>query len=334
VTQSFDEGGAGDSAAERSIARDGASEESADEESADRESAGQVGADRESAAHGDAAEDGAMDGEDGATDGDAVDRGAAAENRGKSDHNDRHGQPHRRLRRAYQLLCVATVLFFLPVTFVRLSGDQYVRSVATVPAEPVGIVFGAAVYGDTPSTYLASRLDVSLALWRAHKIKVFLVSGDNSKPDYNEPKAMRDYLEAHGVPQRLIVLDYAGFDSWETCDRARQVFGVTRAIAISQSFHVPRAVYLCRAAGIETYGVGDGTAGWRLGHDEFVNDAAREILAGASAMYQGIFKPNPTFLGPHETGIAQALQAAFSSDPTYLGPRDSSIAQALRAAGG
>jgi vancomycin permeability regulator SanA len=202
------------------------------------------------------------------------------------------------------------VLFFLPVSFVRLSGDQYVRSVSTVPAEPVGIVFGAAVSGDTPSPYLASRLDVSLALWRAHKIKVFLVSGDNSAPTYNEPKAMRDYLEARGVPSRLIVLDYAGFDSWETCDRAKRVFGVDRAILVSQSFHVPRAVYLCRAAGIEAYGVGDGTAGWRLGHDEYLNDSAREILAGVSAMYQGVFTPKPTFLGPREGGIAQALRAA------------------------
>jgi len=216
----------------------------------------------------------------------------------------------RRLRRTYQLICVATVLFFLPVSFVRLSGDQYVRSVSTVPAEPVGIVFGAAVSGDSPSPYLASRLDVSLALWRAHKIKVFLVSGDNSTPTYNEPKAMRDYLEAHGVPSRLIVLDYAGFDSWETCDRAKRVFGVTRAIVVSQSFHVPRAVYLCRAAGIEAYGVGDGAAGWRLGHDEYLNDEAREILAGASAMYQGVFTPDPTFLGPQDTGIADALRAA------------------------
>jgi vancomycin permeability regulator SanA len=216
----------------------------------------------------------------------------------------------RRLRRIYQLICVATVLFFLPVSFVRLNGEQYVRSVSTVPAEPVGIVFGAGVFGDTPSPYLASRLDVALTLWRAHKIKVFLVSGDNSTPSYDEPKAMRDYLEARGVPSRLIVLDYAGFDSWETCDRAKQVFGVNRAIVVSQSFHVPRAVYLCRAAGIETYGVGDGTAGWRLAHDEYLNDEAREILAGASAMYQGIFTPKPTFLGPHENGITQALRAA------------------------
>lgn len=216
----------------------------------------------------------------------------------------------RRLRRAYQALSIATVLLFLPVSFVRLSTDAYVRSVSTVPAEPVGIVFGAEVYGDTPSAYLASRLDVAIALWKAHKIKVFLVSGDNSSPDYNEPKAMRDYLQAHGVPADLIVLDYAGFDSWETCDRAKRVFGVDHAIVVSQSFHVPRAVYLCRAAGIETYGVGDGDVAWALGHQEYLRDTSREVLAGMSGMYQAAFRPNPTFLGRQETGIADALRAA------------------------
>lgn len=222
---------------------------------------------------------------------------------------DRRATRRRRLRRGYQALSVATMLFFLPVSFVRLSTDDYVRSVSTVPAEPVGIVFGAEVVGDTPSAYLASRLDVALALWHAHKIKIFLVSGDNSAANYNEPKAMRDYLEAHGVPAALIVLDYAGFDSWETCDRARRVFGVDHAIAVSQSFHVPRAVYLCRAAGIETYGVGDGDAGWRLGHQEYLHDEAREVLAGMSSLYQAVFKPNPTFLGPRDSGVADALRA-------------------------
>jgi vancomycin permeability regulator SanA len=205
---------------------------------------------------------------------------------------------------------IATVLAFLPVSFIRLSADSYVRSVSDVPAEPVGIVFGAAVAGQVPSPYLASRLDVALALWKAHKIKVFLVSGDNSRPDYNEPRSMRDYLEAHGVPAGLIVLDYAGFDSWETCDRAKRVFGVDHAIVVSQSFHVPRAVFLCRAAGIETYGVGDGDAAWALSHQEALHDQAREVLAGFSAVYQATFTPVPTFLGSKETGIADALRAA------------------------
>ncbi|MBS2963020.1 YdcF family protein [Actinocrinis puniceicyclus] len=220
------------------------------------------------------------------------------------------GVRRRRLRRAYQVLCVATVLLFVPVSFVRVSADPYVRSVSTVPAEPVGIVFGAAVSGDTPSPYLASRLDTALSLWRAGRFRVFLVSGDNSTPSYNEPKAMRDYLVAHGVPTQLIVLDYAGFDTWETCDRAKRVFGVDHAIVVSQSFHVPRAVYLCRVAGIETYGVGDGTAASALGPDEYVNDEAREVLAGVSAVYQATFTPAPTFLGPRDNGIAEALRAA------------------------
>jgi vancomycin permeability regulator SanA len=214
------------------------------------------------------------------------------------------------LRRGYQALCVATVLAFVPVSVVRFSGDAYVRSVQDVPAEPVGIVFGASVIGDTPSPYLASRLDVALALWRAHKIKVFLVSGDNAQPDYNEPGAMRDYLVAHGVPADLIVLDYAGFDTWETCDRARRIFGVDHAITVSQSFHVPRAVYLCRAAGIVTYGVGDGDAAWNMSQQEYLHDNAREVLAGFSATLQATFKPAPTFLGKHETGIDDALRAA------------------------
>jgi vancomycin permeability regulator SanA len=216
----------------------------------------------------------------------------------------------RRLRLAYQVLAVGTVLFFLPVTAVRAEGDGYIRSVADVPVEPVGIVLGAEVVGDAPSAYLASRLDTALALWHAHKIKVFLVSGDNSTPDYNEPKAMRDYLVAKGVPADLVVLDYAGFDTWQSCTRAKRIFGVSRAIVISQTFHLPRAAYLCRAAGIETYAVGDADAAWTLSPDEDVNDHAREVLAGFYAVYQATFTPDPALLGRTENGVATALRAA------------------------
>jgi vancomycin permeability regulator SanA len=213
-------------------------------------------------------------------------------------------------RRGFQALSIAAILLFVPIVFVRAQGDQYVYSVGQVPAEPVGIVFGAGVQGDQPSSYLAGRLDLALRLWRAGKIKVFLVTGDNSTPTYNEPRAMRDYLMAHGVPERLIVLDYAGFDTWQSCVRAKQVFGVSRAIAISQNFHVPRAVYLCRAAGIDTYGVGDPN-GLREGpRTEWVKDNLREVAAAFNAVYQATLHPAPTFLGPQDDGVARALSAA------------------------
>jgi vancomycin permeability regulator SanA len=200
-------------------------------------------------------------------------------------------------RRSFQLLSIATILLFVPIVFVRAAGDPYVYSAADVPAEPVGIVFGAGVQGDQPSGYLAGRLNLALQLWHAGKFKVFLVTGDNSTPTYNEPKAMRDYLVAHGVPTGLIVLDYAGFDTWQSCDRAKRIFGVDHAILISQNFHVPRAVYLCRAAGIDAYAVGD-------------PDGLREVAASFNAVYQGTIQPDPTFLGPQDDGVALALRSS------------------------
>ncbi|HEY3871444.1 MAG TPA: ElyC/SanA/YdcF family protein [Actinocrinis sp.] len=213
-------------------------------------------------------------------------------------------------RRAFQALCVACVAVFVPISVVRVAGDEYVRSIQDAPAEPVGIVFGAAVDGDDPSPYLASRLDVAIALWRAGKIKVFLVTGDHASAAYDEPQAMRDYLIRHGVPAGLIVEDGAGFDTWQSCARAKQVFGVSRAIVVSQSFHVPRAVFLCRAAGIEAYGVGDGDAAWRISPDEDVHDSLRELAAGFNAVYQGTFTPAPQVSAGPSGAIARALQNA------------------------
>ena len=213
-------------------------------------------------------------------------------------------------RRSFQLLSAATIVLFIPIIFVRAQGDPYVYSAAQVPAEPVGIVFGAGVQGDQPGSYLQGRLDLALKLWHAGKFKVFLVTGDNSTPTYNEPKAMRDYLVAHGVPENRIVLDYAGFDTWQSCDRAKQIFGVTKAILVSQSFHVPRAIYLCRAVGIDAVGVGDPNGLQEGPATEWIRDNLREVAASFNAVYQATVQPNPEFLGPKDDGIAKALAAA------------------------
>ena len=213
-------------------------------------------------------------------------------------------------RRSFQLLSVATIVLFIPIIFVRAQGDPYVYSAAQVPAEPVGIVFGAGVQGDQPGSYLQGRLDLALTLWRAGKFKVFLVTGDNSTPTYNEPKAMRDYLMAHGVPEDRIVLDYAGFDTWQSCDRAKQIFGVTKAILVSQSFHVPRALYLCRAVGIDAVGVGDPNGLQEGPATEWIRDNLREVAASFNAVYQATVQPDPEFLGPKDDGIAKALAVA------------------------
>ncbi|MEV6009586.1 ElyC/SanA/YdcF family protein [Streptomyces sp. NPDC051976] len=208
-------------------------------------------------------------------------------------------------RRLVRWTVVVCVVALLPATWLRLAGDGRVRTVADVPSEPVAVVFGAGLWGGRPSPYLAHRLDAAAQLYRAGKVKVVLVTGDNSRTTYNEPGAMRTYLAGHGVPQGKVVLDYAGFDTWDSCSRAKRIFGVDRAVLVSQGFHIRRALALCKAAGISGYGVGVDEK-----HDAtWYASGVRELLAAGKAAVDMAVKPDPHFLGPREQGVARALTA-------------------------
>ncbi|MFD5146129.1 vancomycin high temperature exclusion protein [Streptomyces sp. NPDC058401] len=206
-------------------------------------------------------------------------------------------------RRAVQLVMAGCVLALLPSAWTHASAGPRLRTTADAPAAEVAVVFGAGLWNGRPTPYLARRLDAAVELYRAGKVKVVLVTGDNSRTDYDEPDAMRAYLTGHGVPDARVVSDYAGFDSWDSCVRAREVFGVHRAVLISQGFHIRRAVALCRAAGVDSYGVGVSDvhdATWYYG-------GAREVFAAGKAALDAVFEPEPRFLGPKEEGVSRAL---------------------------
>jgi vancomycin permeability regulator SanA len=195
------------------------------------------------------------------------------------------------------------VLALLPPTWLQLTQNGRVRSEQDVPSEPVAVVFGAGLWNGVPSPYLAHRLNAAVRLYAAGKVRVILATGDNSRTTYDEPGAMRAYLVAHGVPRSQVVLDYAGFDTWDSCDRARRIFGVSHAVLVSQDFHIKRALALCTAAGIDAYGVGV-----REKHDTtWYASGAREVLAADKAALDVVLKPDPHFLGPHEKEVARAL---------------------------
>ncbi|MFE7812401.1 vancomycin high temperature exclusion protein [Streptomyces sp. NPDC057433] len=207
-------------------------------------------------------------------------------------------------RRLVQAGMAACVLALLPATWLRLAAEGRLHTTADVPRTDVAVVFGAGLWDGEPSPYLAHRLDAAAGLYRAGRIEVVLVTGDNSREEYDEPDAMRAYLTRHGVPDARIISDYAGFDTWDSCVRAKEIFGVERAVLISQGFHIRRAVTLCRAAGVSSYGVGvddrhDAT--WYYG-------GVREILAAGKAALDAAFRPDPHFLGPRETGVQRALE--------------------------
>jgi vancomycin permeability regulator SanA len=178
---------------------------------------------------------------------------------------------------------LVVLLATAPTLWERWVAAPVLRDAATVPDTPVALVFGARVDGDAPTAFLASRLDQAVRLLHAGKVRRILVSGNNDGHGYDEPGVMRAYLLAHGVPAARITVDEAGFTTWDTCVRARQVFGVHRATLITQTFHVARAVTLCRAAGVTGYGVGVDSASVGLGST--VWGYFREYFAADKALW-------------------------------------------------
>ncbi|MFW6690338.1 SanA/YdcF family protein [Streptomyces sp. MAR4 CNX-425] len=209
-------------------------------------------------------------------------------------------------RRALRAAVLTCVLGLLPSAWLYLAAGDRVVAAERAPHAPVALVFGAGLWGGEPSPYLAHRLDTAAELYERGKVDAVLVSGDNSTRDYDEPTAMRRYLVDHGVPADAIVRDHAGFDTWDSCARAHRVFGVDRALLVSQRFHIRRALALCRAAGIDAYGVGveePHRGAWYYG-------GLREIPGAVKAAYDAAFTPDPKYLGPRERGVDEAVAAA------------------------
>ncbi len=191
--------------------------------------------------------------------------------------------------------------------YVHTMSSERLSSVAEVAPAPVALVLGAEIYPDgTPSRYLRARLDLAYELFRAGKVKAILVSGDGGEVDYNEPDGMRRYLLDRGVPAAKVVADYAGFDTYDSCVRARQVFGVTHAILVSQTYHLPRAVATCRVVGVEAWGVGDESA--RSNQSMWWLGTAREYGANLK-MFVDVLSRREPLLGPREYSVDEAVKA-------------------------
>lgn len=159
-----------------------------------------------------------------------------------------------------------------------------VVALETVPATPVALVLGAEVHPDgRPSGFLRARLDVALELYRRGLVKRLLVSGDGTSRFYDEPTAMRQYLLDNGVPDEAVLIDPEGVDTYASCTRARDEFGVHRLIVVSQRYHLPRALAICRLLGLDAWGVGDVTA--RRSPRTWAHGARREVAANLKLLW-------------------------------------------------
>ena len=212
------------------------------------------------------------------------------------------------LRTLLALLILAIIGAFVPtgVAWLLARGETHANVADVAPAD-VTIVLGASVRpsGD-PSPYLRGRLDLAADLYAAGKTKVLLLSGATSD-NYNEPEAMRRYMvNERGIPSEHTVLDLNGSDTYSSCLRAKQVFGVNRAIVVSQRYHLNRSVATCQLAGIDAQGLGDTTVGtdtttWRYG-------LVREMGGNAKMLWDFTRQRKPV-LGPASDDVSTALAA-------------------------
>ncbi len=194
-------------------------------------------------------------------------------------------------------------------TWVQAASSDHIFTEETVPSAPVALVLGAQVDpSGSPSAFLASRLEIARRLFVAGKVHAILVSGDHMDWGYDEPGAMRRWLTEQGVPAEKVVLDHAGFDTYDSCARANRIFGVDKAIVVTQSYHLPRAVALCRRLGVDATGVGDDTS--RQFRRPWFNSATREHGACLKAVVDVVSGRDPVFLGPQEPGVRDALRAS------------------------
>jgi len=203
------------------------------------------------------------------------------------------------LRKGILLLCIAICSGALAVwaasSGVSRSMAPYIVDAAQAPNADAILVLGAYVRPDgQPSGMLADRLETALRLYEAGIAPKILVSGDHGRKDYDEVNAMREYLERRGVPTENIFMDHAGFSTYESMYRARDIFCVREVMVVSQGYHLPRALFAARQLGFAAHGVAADLHPYG-GMPRF---AAREAVARAKdVLYAGVLQPKPTFLG-------------------------------------
>lgn len=174
------------------------------------------------------------------------------------------------------------------------SGPYIFSDINSMPSVQAALVLGAKVYQNgTLSGMLEDRAAAAVDLYESGKAEKILVSGDHGGKNYDEVNAVKDYLMERGVSEEDIFLDHAGFDTYDSLYRAKEVFKARSVIAVTQNFHLPRAVYIGNSLGIETYGLSaDRHLYANIGYNKL-----REILSKAKAFLDVNFHSKPKFLG-------------------------------------
>ena len=210
----------------------------------------------------------------------------------------------KRKRIIFKIIGVLTVMCLL-CAIALASINAYVKSAAQsriVTAQEAAeladvdciLVLGCGVHSDgTPSAMLTDRLKRAVELYDLQAAPKLLMSGDHGQTDYDEVNVMKSCAVDAGISSDDVFMDHAGFSTYESMYRAKEIFGAKKIIIVTQEYHLYRAVYIARSLGMDAYGV---TSDYNWYLDQFRRDV-REVLARVKDFGTSIFKPEPTYLG-------------------------------------
>lgn len=197
------------------------------------------------------------------------------------------------------VIILLTVLGSIVLTinhYVERIGAKYIYSAQNVPAADTVLILGAYVLPDgTLSTMLKDRVMVGYELYENGKAPKIIVSGDHGHQNYDEVNTMKDFIKSKGVTGEDIFMDHAGFSTYESIYRARDIFQVKKVIIVTQRYHLLRALFIARELGLEAYGVASDN------HDYGQVMATYEMREMAARnkdfLFVKVIKPKPAFLG-------------------------------------
>ena len=198
----------------------------------------------------------------------------------------------------YILVFFALLMLFFVVSNIIIicSGKKKIAKTDELQALDADciLIFGAGVRPDkSPSPMLSDRLDEGVRLYNEGIAKKIIVSGDHGEVDYDEVNVMKNYLVAAGVPSEDIFMDHAGFSTYESVYRAKEVFGAQKIIMVTQKYHIYRALFIAKSLGIDALGAPSDPRAYA---GAFARNV-REWIARDKDIFYCLFKVKPTFLG-------------------------------------
>ncbi len=196
-------------------------------------------------------------------------------------------------------LLALTFPFILTATvnysILKTTEDLIYANPEELPDSQVAIILGARVFPEDNrmSDMLKDRVLTALDLYNIGKVEKILISGDNGQENYDEVNIIKDFVLENGVPKEDVFLDHAGFDTYDSLYRAKEIFKVENAIVVTQAFHLPRAVYIGKKLDMEVYGI----EADRQTYVTIKYNKLREIPARLKAFANILFHTKPKYLG-------------------------------------